>query len=99
MFEAGGSLDVIGARGPREVVDVFLIVAVGGGVVAVIPPLALHPGRADDPPFGNGHPDVVNPVVGKKLGAGVKLVAVPSRVLEYAELRKPLRDEEEVADR
>src|SRR5262249_60154307 len=48
MFEAGGSDEVIGARGPREIVDVLLIEAVHR-VTAVVAPLALDAGRSDRP--------------------------------------------------
>ena len=60
---------------------------------------ALDAGRADRPAAGNRQRDVVDAVVGEELGAGVKLVAVPALVLQHAELRKPLGDEEEIADR
>ena len=43
-------------------------------------------------------PDVVNAVVGEELGVGMELVRVPALLLEDAELREPLGDEEEVAD-
>ena len=50
-------------------------------------------------PLGTVMRDVVHAVVGEELGLGVELVTVPAGVLEHAELREPLRDEEVVADR
>ena len=70
----------------------------GRGAVAVVAWRVTTAGRADHPPAGGRDPDVVDPIVGEEFRDGVKLVAVPAGVLEHAELRKPLRDEEEVSD-
>ena len=66
--------------------------------VAFVAPAALDPGGADDPSRGHRQADVVDAEVGEELGRGVELMAVPSGILEHADLRKPLRDEVEVAD-
>ena len=97
-LEARRALDVIRARRPREVVDVFLVVAVRRRVVGVVAPFALDAGGADRPAVRHRQRHVVDAVVGEELGAGVELMAVPALVLQDAELGEPLRDEEEVAD-
>ena len=59
----------------------------------------LDPGRAEDPPLGNRHRHPVVAEIGKELGRGVKLGAVPARLpLEDGDLGKPLADEVEVTD-
>ena len=91
-------IEEVGAGGPGEVVDDLLDVAVCRGAVGVVPRFPSDAGCAEDPPGGDGDPDVVDAVVGEELGAGVELMTVPARVLEHADLREPLRDEEEVSD-
>src|SRR6185436_17935548 len=94
MFEAGAVLDVVGARGPGEVVDVILLEAMRRRAVAAVPTLALDAGRADDPSRRDGEPHIVAAEVGEELGRDVELMAIPAAVLEYADLGEPLRDEE-----
>ena len=97
-FEPFPQVEEVGAGGPGEVVDVLLDVAVRRGAIGVVARPLADAGRAEDPSCGDGDPDVVDSVVGEKLGVGVELVAVPAGVLEHAELRKPVCDEEEVSD-
>ena len=91
--------DVVRAGRPHEIVDVFLHVAMRGRALGRVVPLALAPRRADHPAPRHGDPHVVDAVVGVELGAGMELVRVPAGVFENAQLGKPLRDEEVVADR
>ena len=99
MLEARRSLQIVGAGRPREVVDVLLVVAMRRRVVGVVAAVAPDAGRADRPAAGNRQADVVDAVIGKEFGRGVKLVTVPALILQHAELRKPLGDEEEIPDR
>ena len=79
--------------------DVLRIVVMRRRAVGLVAPPALDAGRADDPAVRHRQPDVVDAEVGEELGRGVELMAVPARVLEDADLRKPLREEVVVADR
>ena len=99
MLEPRAVLDVVRARRPGEVVDVFLVIAVGRRAVRALLAAALGAGGPDDPSRRHREPHVVGAEVREELGDGVKLVAVPAAVLEHADLGEPLRDEEEVADR
>ena len=98
VLEPRRALHVIRTGRPREIVDVFLIVAVQGGPIGVIPALALNTGRADDPSLRHRQPYVVDAVVGEELRRGMKLMAVPAFVLEHTQFREPLHDEEIVPD-
>ena len=98
MLESRRPHDVVGAGRPREIVDVLLIVAIGRGAVGVLVSFDLDAGRAERPTAGNGQRDVVDAEVGEELRARVELMAVPAAILQDAELREPLDDEEEVAD-
>src|SRR5262249_40265750 len=87
--------DVSGVRRPREVVNARLAEAVdhavaGGGDSL----LDLLTGRADLAAIANRHVDgdVVVSEVGEELAPGVELVAVPSALLEDADLWEPLDD-------
>ena len=51
------------------------------------------PRRAHHEPGGQGHPHVVDAIVGEELGPGVELMAAPLAVLDHADLREPLDDE------
>ncbi len=99
MLEPGAALDEVGARRPREIVDVVLIVVMGRGAVRLVAAVAFGPGGADRPSLRDRQPDVVAAEVGKELGRRMELMAVPAGVFEHADLGKPLRDEIEVADR
>ena len=99
MLEAGGSLQIVGARRPREVVHVLLVIPMRRRVVGVVAPIALDARGTDRPGLGNRQVDVIDAVIGKELGPGVELVTVPALVLQDAELRKPLSDEKEIPDR
>ena len=99
MLESLARLDEIGARRPCEVVHVLLIVPMGRGPIGVVDALALAAGGGERPSARHGHADVVHAEIGEELRAHMKLVAVPSAGrVEHADLRKPLRDEEIVAD-
>ena len=92
-------LDIVRARRPGEVVDVVRIVVMRRRAVALVARgRAFCPSRADNPAVRHRQPDVVDAEIGEELGRGVKLMAVPAGVLEDADLRKPLREEVEVAD-
>ena len=100
MLESLARLDEIGARRPGEVVHVFLVVAMGGRAVRVVGARLLAARRGERPAARNRHAHVVHPEIRKELGPNVKLVAVPpAGRIEHADFRKPLRDEEVVADR
>ena len=60
--------------------------------------LTLDAGGAERPPARDRQRDVVDAEVGEELRARMELMAVPAVVLQDAELREPLHDEEEVAD-
>ena len=77
---------------------VLLIVAVRCHAAAAAGARALDTGGADDPAVRNCQGDVVDAEIREELGPGMKLVTIPALVLKHAELREPLRDEEEVAD-
>ncbi len=97
-FEALAPLHVVRARGPGEVVNVFLVVTVRRRAVRVIDVLALLACRGQRPSSRHGHADVVDAVIGKKLGRSVKLMAIPlAVVLEHADLRKPLAEKKIMA--
>ena len=72
-----GILESIWMAVTSTVIGIILSIPVGLGAVAV--PVALHfpASRTENPALGNGHLDVVNPVVRVKLGRRVKLVTVP----------------------
>ncbi len=103
--EAALHLDVARVRGPREVVNVRLLVRVGRRPVPVVPPVHAVARRAHHEPRGNGDVHAELAVVRVELRVGVVLVAVPAagrapahaRRLVDAQLREPLADEEEVA--
>jgi len=99
MLEARRALEIIGAGRPDEIVDVLLVEAIRGRAVGVVVALHLHAGGANRPSERDGQRHVVDAEVGEELGAGMELMAVPSLILQDAELGKPLSDEEEVADR
>ncbi len=98
LLESGQPHDVVRTRRPREVVDVLLDEAMRRRLVRVVASLALDAGRADHPALRHGQLHVVDAVVREELGARVELVAVPALVLEHADFRKPLGEEEEAAD-
>src|SRR3954471_13582288 len=99
MLEYGPSLDVVGAGRPREVMDIFLRIMVRGCAVGLVPAIALGSGRADGPSSRNGQAHVVGSEVGEELRRCVELMAVPSGVLEHADLGEPLRDKKEISNR
>ena len=93
------SFDVVRAGRPREVVHVLRVVVVRRRAVAFVARRrAFRSRRADGPALGDGQADIVDAEVGEELGRGMKLVAVPARVLKNADLWKPLPEEIEVAD-
>src|SRR5439155_21149981 len=55
VLEARGPFDEIGARRPREVVDVLLVVAMCRRIVGVVVPFTLDAGGAERPPLRNAH--------------------------------------------
>ena len=97
MLESRAMLDEVGAGRPREVVDVLLI-----EMVDLIPliggDLPLDAGGAHRPARRHRQPDIVDAKVGEELRRVVELMAVPAAILEHADLRKPLGDEEVVVD-
>src|SRR6188508_1543619 len=98
VLERCMALDIVGTRRPGEVVDIVLVVMMGGRAVRLVPTIALDPRRADDPAPRQREPHVVGAKVGEEFRREMKLMAVPAGVLEHADLRKPLRDEEKVSD-
>ena len=99
MLEALARLEKIRARRPREVVHILLIVPMRRRAVWIIGALALPSGSRKRPPARNGHAHVVHAEIGEELRADMKLMAVPrAGRIEHADLGKPLRDEEVVAD-
>ena len=75
-------LHEVRAGRPGEVVNVFLVVRVRHGAVAVVAAALLDTGCADDPAGGHRHVDVVDAIVGKELRARVEFVRVPAGLLE-----------------
>ena len=98
MLEARAPLDVIRARRPGEIVDVFLVVMMRRGAVTLVARVALDAGGAHEPAGRHGEPDVVGAEVREELGGRVELVAVPAGILQHADLRKPLCHEVEITD-
>ena len=98
MLESCVSLDVIGARRPREIVDILLVVLVRRRALGIVLARPFDPGRADNPSLRHGERDVIHAVVGEEFGGRVELMTVPALVLEHAQLREPLSDEEIIAD-
>ena len=100
MLETLPPFDVVGARRPREIVNIFLVVPVRRRPVRIVGAFALAARRGKRPASRHGHPHVVNAVIGEELGSDVELMTVPfAGGIQHADLRKPLRDEEKVSDR
>src|SRR3954468_2681362 len=99
MLEYGTSLHVVGTGRPGEVMDIFLGIMMRGGAVGLVPAIALGSRGADDPSSRNGQAHVVGAEVGEEFGRCVELMAVPSGVLEHADLGEPLRDKKEISNR
>ena len=97
VLEARGALDVVGLVVHTKSY-VLLMIPMRRRAIRAVAPIALDARRADRPALRHCQRHVVDAVVGEELGARVKLVAVPPVVLQDAELREPLRDEEEVPD-
>src|SRR3954453_16412218 len=98
MLERRMALDVVGTRRPGEVVNVFLDVMMRGRAVRLVAPVALNARRTHVPPSRDRKPRVIGSEVSEEFGGEVKLMAIPSAVLEYTDLRKPLSDKEEISD-
>ncbi len=103
--EAARDLDEARRRGPGEVVDVALLVGVGGRAVAVVHARGAHAGGADHEAPRQRDGDAVVAEVGVELRVGVELVRAPAaggaaahagRLVD-GDLREPLPDQEVVA--
>src|SRR3954464_15923979 len=99
MLEYGTSLYVVGTGRPGEVVDIFLGIMMRGRAVDVPAAIALGSRSADDPSSRNGQAHVVGAEVGEEFGRCLELMAVPSGVLEHADLGEPLGHKKEISNR
>src|SRR5262245_41575557 len=91
--------------GPGEIVDVFLIISVGGfSLRRVFSGVLQNAGGGDDKTGGNGDVDLILSEIRVEFAGGVVLVAVPLAPLGVtlagffidSDLREPLGDEEEI---
>src|SRR5690349_10987606 len=97
IFPRCTSFDKVRAAASGEIVYVWLVVGTGGRSICFLAPLPFDPGSPIRPSTRHRQPNIVGAEIGKELGRGVKLMAVPAAVLEDADLRKPLRDEKEIS--
>ena len=96
--EGAGELDEMRAGGPGKIVNVVLVEVVGGSPVGIVLGAAQEAGGAQDIIRGHRQVNIPDPVVRKKLGGGVELVAIPTTFLTAtlappfvdADLGKPL---------
>src|SRR5579863_1516716 len=88
---------VVRARGPGEIMNVFRVIGDGLGAVGVVSTAHFDPCGPYDFVLRHSQLHVVNTEVRKKLCEGMKLVAIPGAVPPNPNLGKPLAAQHKVA--